>query len=299
VPDAAARMRAVVEGQVDLATDVPPDSVPDLKRRRGIQVLEAPGLREMFLGFDVAHAVSPHVQAPANPFRDRRVREAVSLAVDRQRLVQVVFKGHGDPATQVVPRSAFGFDPARPLPARDVARARALLAEAGYPQGFAVTLHHPSGVYVADDATASFVADALSEIGVRVTRQPLAKQPFFDALTRHEPALYLMTWNCLSNDSQEVLSFLLHSADPEHGYGTENAGGYANPALDRVIEQADQAMYPITRLELLRQAEDIALDDFAWVPLAVPSTIYALREPFRWVPRPDRRIAVEEIAIAR
>jgi peptide/nickel transport system substrate-binding protein len=236
--------------------------------------------------------------AAVNPFRDRRVRLAVRQAIDVAAINREVMGGLAEPATQFAAPRVFGFSPRIVAPAFDPERARALLTAAGYRAGFSVVLDAPSGLYPMDAAIAGRVAAALLPLGIRVRVELLDKQALFDKLGRRESSFYMLSWNCLTADMQEILDYLLHSPDPAHGYGGENAGGYSNPELDRLGEQAARTMNPVERGALLAQAVELAHQDTPWVPVYVQSIVYGLRTPFQWRPRPDKRIRVSDVTLA-
>jgi len=189
----------------------------------------------------------------------------------------------------------FGYDPAYPAPRPDLEEARRLLAEAGWGNGFSVVLDAPSGVYVEDARVAAFVAEALRPLGIAVRVQLLDKTTAFARQADRDTSFYLASWSCQSADMQEIFTYLLHTPDPARGFGSENAGGYSNPEVDRLAEQAAETMDPNERAILLRRAVRLALDDTPWVPLYIQTQVYALREPFRWQPRADRTIRVEDV----
>lgn len=297
LPEERERVRALLDGSVDLIADVGTDSAERLAASPRVRVLRVPGLRELFLAFDVRRERTPYVSAGANPFRDRRVRLAFLRAIDTGRMAREVLRGGGTEASQLAAPSVFGFDQGYQRPGYDLAEARRLMREAGWERGFEVTLDAPRNVYLEDARIAAFVAESLAGLRVRVTVNALDKPRLFEKLTRRDTSFYMLSWSCLSGDVQEVFDYLLHTPDPARGYGSDNAGAYGNPELDRLSETASGTMLSETRLELLQKAVAVAMDDVPWVPIYVQSYVYALREPFRWTPRQDKSIRVEEIAL--
>lgn len=296
IPGEEERVQALTSGRVDLIADVPPAAIGQLEKAPGVRVLRAVGLRETFLAFDLHRERTPYASPERNPFLDRRVREAFRHAIDSRVLVRDVLLGYGQPATQLASPGVFGFDPELEAPAIDVVGARRALAEAGYPDGFSVTLDAPQGAYPGDVAAAYKVAAALAQINVRVSVNTLPKAELFAKLDRGDTSFYMLSWNSLTADMQEIFLFLLRTPDAAAGWGVDNEGGYSNPEVDRVFLEAGETMSPALRLAKLKQGVRLAMADVPWVPLYVQDQVFGLREPFDWIPRSDRRIRVAEVS---
>jgi peptide/nickel transport system substrate-binding protein len=299
IPDERKRIAALIEGRADIVSDVPADLAKQIDEASDrYRILEVPGLADFHLGFDVQRAHTPYVPTPSNPFLDVRVRRAFRAAIDTQRLVREVLGGTGEPAIQLVAPHVFGFDPGLPRPTWDVAEARRLMSEAGYPQGFEVVLDAPAEAFYADKGVGPFVVDALAPIGVRVRLRLLPAKVLFEREARHDTSLFLDSWNCSSGDLQEVLDFELHTPDPERGYGSQNVGAYSNADLDRLAERAHHTMLGEERLAILRAAARLAYDDVPWVPLYMVRNRYGVARDVNWEPRPDRLVRALSISLA-
>ncbi len=295
IPDEKERLRMLVAGAADLITDVPPSGVAQLRSVSDLRLLRATGLRETFLVFDVSRQKTPYASPPRNPFLDKRVRQAFVHAVDRGRLVREVLLGFGQEATQFAAPGVFGFNPEiRPTPF-DPEAARRLLAEAGHPAGFSLTLDAPRGVHPGDADAAQRVAEDLRAVGVAVQLNLLPKEPMFDKLARRDISLCLATWNSLSGDMQEIYLNLLKTPRPGSGQGDDNAGGYSNPAVDAVFEEAGATSTPDVRLQRLKDGVALAIADVPWVPLFVQDQLYGIRAPYDWPARPDKRVRLSEV----
>jgi peptide/nickel transport system substrate-binding protein len=244
------------------------------------------------LGFDVSREETPFCPGIPNPFRRREVREAISLALDRAAIAR---RADVDavPASQLVPPAIFGFDPAAPPLPHDAARARALLAEAGYPDGFDVTLHR-SGF----GGAAAEVQAQLAAIGIRVTVEQLPGPAFFSALDGRELSFWLAADGCPTGDALEILVSSFHSPSAA-GAGVDNYGGYVNSALDREIEAARRELEPDRRLPLLRAALRTALADGSWVPLYFARDSLVVRRTIDFRPRADGLLRLADLRRAR
>jgi peptide/nickel transport system substrate-binding protein len=296
IPGDEERVQALTSGRVDMIADVPPSAIAQLGKAPGVRVLRAVGLRETFVAFDLRRERTPYASPPRNPFLDLRVRQAFQRAIDSRVLVRDVLLGFGQPATQLAAAGVFGFDPDIKAPAIDVVSARRLLVEAGYPEGFSVTLDAPLGAYPGDVASAYKVAAALAQINVRVSVNTLPKAELWAKLDRGDSSFYMLSWNSLTADMQEIFLFLLRTPDAARGWGADNEGGYSNPEVDRVFLEAGEIMAPTLRLAKLKEGVRLAMADVPWVPLYVQDQVFGLREPFDWVPRSDRRIRVAEVS---
>ncbi len=291
------RLRRLATGAADGITDVPPRGVAPLRNTAGLRVLRSSGLRETFLVFDVSRPKTPYASPPRNPFLDKRVRQAFVHAVDRGRLVREVLLGFGQEATQFAAPGVFGFNPEiRPTP-YDPEAARRLLAEAGHPSGFSLTLDAPRGVHPGDAEAAERVAEDLRAVGVALQLNLLSKEPMFDKLTRRDISLCRATWNSLSGDMQEIYLNLLKTPRPGSGQGEDNAGAYSNPAVDALFEASCATSTHEVRLSRLKDGVALASADVPWVPLYIQDQLYGIREPYDWPPRPDKRVRLSEVRV--
>lgn len=292
------RVEALLSGAVDLISDVPEEASRRTSAAPGCRLLKARSLRVVYLGFDVARKTTPYAPGRENPFRDRRVRLAIRAAIDPRQIGEILGAA-GEPATQLAAPGVFGHEDSHAAPIYDVPRAKGLLREAGLAGGFDVVLDALDGIYPGDAKVAAFVAESLSQVGVRVKPRVEDKATNFARLARRDTSIFLISWAALTGDVQEVLDYLLHTPDAVRGYGTDNSGGYSDATLDRMIEEAGQTMALKLRTKKLRAAVEAASGEAPLVPLYVPNNLYGIREPFRWAPRRDKIVQVAEIGVER
>lgn len=256
-------------------------------------VLRRSNLFVKYLGFDLSRDATPACSVRPNPFRNRLVRRAIHLAIDRHRLVAEL-SNYAVPALQPVPRFVFGFNPEIPEVADDKARARALLREAGLEGGFEVVLHARR---LLGDA-AMLVKEELKPVGIRVSVKLLPDAEFFAVLGRREASFWISRFACSSGDASDFLDEAVHSATEAH-LGTKNYGGYANPELDHAIEASAGIDRPDARRAALQQAMAIVMEELVWVPLYNDQDVYAVDRSLSWQPRSDSFIRAADIETPR
>jgi peptide/nickel transport system substrate-binding protein len=300
----AARIAALESGSVDLIDTVPPADLDRLERNPAIQLFRSPTMTLLYLGLDVDRARNPSVRGPrepgwlgrrrhvpmtTNPLKDARVREAISLAIDRELLIAKVLGGAGVSANQMVPRGAFGFNAAMPPLAHDPARARALLAEAGYADGFALTLHAPNNRYLNDSIVAQAIGAMLARIGLEMEIDAMPRNVFLPRATQREFGFFLYGFGSVTGESLIALRSVLGSFDPALGTGASNRGRYSNPEFDRLILAAQDAETDAELAHYLERAAAIAFGEFGIVPLYHQMATWASRPGLAFDARRDER----------
>jgi peptide/nickel transport system substrate-binding protein len=298
----AARTAALLSGDVQVI-DTP--SVTDLPQLRGdarVSVASVPGVRVIYLAPDFSReGESPHVLAndgrplPANPFRDRRVREALSLAIQRNALADRVMLNTAVPTGQWMPAGAYSHAPSVGVPEFDIARARRLLAEAGLGQGFRLVLHTPSDRYPNDSRLAQAVAQMWSRIGVQTTVEALPWSAYLPRGSRQEYSMALWGWGSPTFEAGYMLTNCFASFDRERNRGAYNYGRYANPDLDRAIFEAVEQMDAARRERLLVGAVEKAMADIPIIPLLMLENLWASRRGVVVEPRRDERTVAMDI----
>ena len=242
----ATRVAALLSGEVDFVQDVPAQDVARLKADKRLRVTEGPENRSIFLGLNVGAKELKYASVKGkNPLADKRVREAIHVAIDRDAIKRAVMRGLSNPSGIIAPPFVHGYEKAfAAYPKADVAKAKKLLAEAGYPSGFAITLHSPNDRYVNDEAISTAIAGFLGRIGIKTTvaARPIALHSA--AINAADTDFYLFGWGVPPFDSSYIFDFLVHTRGKD-GRGSTNATGYSNPELDAKIvaisSEADKA----------------------------------------------------------
>ncbi len=298
IADDTQRLEAFLNRDVNLIEYVPIGRVEDLKNRGQIEVLTGPSLYVWFLGFDVARDQTPYTDTPKNPFKDIRVRQAVYHAIDIDQLVQNTYQGFADTQTQLATKYLFGFNPAITRLPFDPDKARQLLTEAGYPNGFKVNIdvRHPRiGEYAKE------VVRQLKLVGieatVKVRRANVTSAEDRAKFETGDTSMYMTATSGKDGNVQTDLSIFLHSRTRDNKYGVENLGSYSNPKIDRLVEKSAAELDENKRLGFMQEAMGIAMvDDVSMVPLNTDGQIYALYQGISWIPRPDSQIRAYEIS---
>jgi peptide/nickel transport system substrate-binding protein len=300
----ASRVAALRAGDVQLIDQVPTDEVAGLQRDANLAVFSTPGVRNIYLYVDQARERTPGVTDTAgnaidNPLRDVRVRRALSLAINRDGIVRAVMNGQAVASGQLLPAGVVGHDPAlRPDPF-DPERARRLLAEAGFPNGFQITLAGPTDRYVNDERVLQAIAQGWTRAGLRVRLEAQPSTTFFNRAARGEFSVGLLGWGTGTGEPDSPLQSLIATNEPRRGWGAVNRSGYSNPRLDELLGQALQTLDVAAREPLYRQATRIAMEELAIIPLHHQVNIWATRRGFAYNARNDERTMATELRPAR
>ncbi len=279
------RVAALKSGDVDVMDRVPTTDIKGLNKDPKVVISSGTGNRPFYLWLDSRRDLSPFVWnndgSPAwpNPLRDWRVRKALSLAINRQGIVDRVFEGSARVGTQLLPEGFYGYNTDLKPEPYDPGRAKKLLAEAGYPDGFKVTLHSSSGGYLNDVGVAEAVAQMFVQIGVKTKVVLNPKQVFFSKITgKMNNSLAIRTYSVASGEPSIQLKAVVHTGPLK---GTEfccQPTGMSNPRTDALIEKALTTIDKNKREQLFKDAIGVAVNDVGIAPLYF--------EVYTWVSRP-------------
>jgi peptide/nickel transport system substrate-binding protein len=286
-PSPPARVAGLLANDTTLINDVPPSDVARLRNDPNIRVTAELGSRVHFITMDQARDNSPFITDKSghplttNPLKDVRVRRALSLAIDRAALVERLSAGQGLPAAQMMPASIFGSLPDQSLIATDPAAARTLLEAAGWPNGFAITIHT-----TADDrsAIAQAVAQMLVRIGVTARVETLPQQIMSTRSFRGELSMGLETFSLSTDEIWTMMRGYMTTSDLVHAVGQSNSGRYSSPAFDALFERARVTLEDAKREAILQRASQQIAQDVAIIPLFYPYLIWATRAPCAYQP---------------
>jgi peptide/nickel transport system substrate-binding protein len=296
VADNAARIATLRAGEADIIDQVPTSDVAELKANPKLTVIALPGQRLIYLAPDASRMVTPFVTDQAgkplevNPLRDPRVRRALSLAINREGLKDHIMDGYAAPTGQLMPRGLSGYEPAIPVDPYDPDHAKKLLADAGYPAGFGLTLHGPNNRYINDARLAEAIAQMWTRIGVKTEVEVMPAATFFSRALRAEFTIRLTGWMSDTGEASSDLTELVASSDPDKGRGAVfMPDKYANPKVDTIIEQALATIDQDKRESLYREAERLAMPDMPIIPLHHQMNIWAVRKGLTFHARMQER----------
>ncbi len=291
-----ARTAAILAGDVDVIDQVPSTDLERLKRDQRLSVPEIQGVRLIYLMADFSRTgATPFATDNAgkpfdrNPFQDLRVRRALSMAIQREALAERVMEGTAQATGQWLPPGTFGYNPAVRPPAYDPAGARALLAEAGFPQGFRLTLHSPNDRYPNDARTAQAIAQMWTRIGVQTQVEALPWASFSVRSNRQEFSMRLAGWGSTTGEASYMMVNVLGTHDRDRRTGASNPGRYSNPELDALAARAAATLDDKAREALLQEGVKLAMDDLGIIPLYQLVNSWAVRKGLRYEPRMDER----------
>ena len=294
----ATRTAALLSGQIDFVLDPPPQDLARLEATRETKVVRGPENRIVFLGFDQSRDELLYSNVKGrNPFKDARVRRAVYQAVDIEALRTRTMRGSALPTGGMTPSILPSSPEIEQRLPHDPAKAKQLLADAGYPSGFEVTLDCPNNRYVNDEEICIAVAAMLTRVGIvtKVTAMPRAT--YFPKLEKHDTSFFMLGWGGAITDAQTTLSPVLRSPDEKTGNGGFNYGRYLNPRLDALIDAAAVEMNPDRRRQVVWDALKEHNAQVHHVPLHRQMIPWAMRSNVTVVHRPDNAPNLESVRI--
>ncbi|QCK87349.1 ABC transporter substrate-binding protein [Phreatobacter aquaticus] len=305
IPNDAARVAQLRAGQLDLITRVPASDVPTLRRDSRLTLQTVDTVYVFNLEMDVRErpnglTAKDGSALPANPLRDLRVRQAIDLAIDRPTLAEVAMEGLGKPVNQLVTSTIFGYNTALPAQRHDPAEAKRLLAAAGYPNGFRIPFAFTNDRLPGDRDVGTAIAQMLAAVGIEAQPNGMPAAVFFPARTRGELSMSMSGWGTLTGEAHYTLSSLAHSNDRERRMGAFNVLGYANPQVDKLLQDAAIEMDEAKRRKLLEDANALVDADKQRLPIVAVSSAWAMNKAkVTLSPRVDEDTLAMDIRPAR
>jgi len=293
------RMAALLSGNLDFVLDPPVQDVEKLKQNKAVRVYDGRENRIIFLGMDQARDELLYSNVKGkNPFKDRRVREAMYRLIDVDAINKAVMRGLSVPTAINLPNPTRAGIP-REMDKRyphDVAAARKLLADAGYPNGFEVTLDCPNNRYINDEKLCQAVAAMLAQIDVKVKLNAMPRTTYFSKIQKHDTSFYMLGWGVPTFDSLYALQSLMRTVG-QGGDGNYNLGKYSNPKVDAAIDAMKTEMDLAKRRGLAKEALSIHMNDVGHIPLHHQVIPWAMRSNVTAVHRADNRMHAKWVTI--
>lgn len=267
IQSAATRVAALLSGEIDFLLDPPVQDLARLEQASNLTVRQAPQNRTIFLGMDQgADELRTSNVKGKNPFADVRVREALNLAIDRTAIQRVVMRGQSVPAGMIAPPFVNGYTKALDkVPAADKAKAKELLADAGYPNGFSATLQCPNDRYINDEAICQAAVGMFNQIGLNISLESKTKSIHFQDLQNGELDFYMLGWGVPTMDSHYVFHYLVESRTEEGG--AWNHANFSNAEVDAKIKALPSETDLAKRDQLIADVWEVVQDEVVYLPL--------------------------------
>ncbi len=302
IAKASERVAALVSGNMDIVMPVPPESLPSLENAADVRIMNAPEARVIFIGMDQhrKELLFSSVKGK-NPFKDKRVRSAMGLAIDVQDINRRAMNGAGQAVGTIIADRINGYDPAFGAPyTSNVDQARKLLTDAGYPDGFSVRLACPEGLYADDTRVCAAIVQMLARIGIRVdvaVRDNM--MPPARGLPRAVPddSMYLLSWAPRNQDAAGALFALVSCRDSAAGAGWLNLGGYCNREIDALTARIEAEPDLARRNIMIKEAFAMLRNDYGYLPLLQPPMSWGVRKDIRLTQRANNVLDVRSIVM--
>ncbi len=291
IPSDPSRTAALLSGELDAIEHVPSADIKNINKNNKLRVIQTTSWRTILLHLDQYRAQPPGVTdaygkpLAKNPFMDLRVRRAMSKAINRSAIAERVMEGLAVPAANIVSPGVFGHNAALKPEPYDPEGAKKLLAAAGYPDGFRVTLAGPNNRYINDEQVLQTVAQLLTRVGIITRVEAAPMSAFLGRVRKEETGFALLGWGSFAADL--ALRSLVATPNPEKGWGAWNWGRYSNLKIDALMEQALGSVDRGKREILARDANTLAMNDLAVIPLHHQVVSWAMRVDLNYTPRTD------------
>ncbi len=297
IQNPATAVAALLSGDVDFINPVPIQDAARLEQIPGVDVIQGIEARVIMLGMPhQAETLKYGDTGEANPFLDVRVRQAVGHAVNVDAILQTIMRGSAEPASQLVSPAMRGYSP--DLAARpdfNVDTAKALLTDAGYPDGFSFGLKCPNDRYLNDEAVCQAVVSMLAQVGLTAELDAMPVQNYWPELREDNFDMYLLGWSPGTFDAEHPIRFLAHT--PVDNLGTWNFGDYSNARIDELLPMIQSELDEAKRQAMLDEATGILQQEAAYVPMYVQPLVWGVRNNVELTQRPDNFFILRWVTI--
>ncbi|WP_138470886.1 ABC transporter substrate-binding protein [Poseidonocella sp. HB161398] len=301
VPDDGGRLASLLAGDLDLIETLPAEGVARVEQNADLKVIRGQSTRLVFLGMDVARDESPFVTAKdgsplgSNPFKDERVRRALLMAMNREAIVDRVMQKNGTVADQFVAEGFFGHSDLVEKVGYDPEGAKALLAEAGYPDGFALTIHGPSGRYVNDSEVLQAAGQMLTRIGIDTKVEVLPWSVYSGKYSKGDYSLFLGSWGVNTGEVSNPALAVVAGRDAEKGTGRYNGGGIDVPEINALLDEATSTLAEDAREPLLQKVSELTFNHVWLLPMHYENVVMGAKSSIEFAPRGDKYTLAYEV----
>ncbi|MEM6944604.1 MAG: ABC transporter substrate-binding protein [Pseudomonadota bacterium] len=287
IQNAATRIAALLSGEVDFIQDVPVQDLGRVEAAEGLVVRTAPQNRVIFFGMNQgADDIATDNVDGRNPLKDAKVRKAMNMAINREAIQKVVMRGQSRPAGVIMPPFVNGWNQELDdVTASNVAEAKALMAEAGYRDGFSITLNCPNDRYINDEAICQAVVGMMGQIGIAVGLDAKPKAQHFPLITQGETDFYLLGWGVPTFDSEYIFNFLVHTRGDERG--SWNGTGYSNADVDAMIQTLSSETDLEKRNATIAEIWDQVQEDILYLPVHHQVLNWGMKDAIQFDVQPE------------
>ena len=287
IQNAATRVAALLSGEVDFIQDVPVQDLERVDSADGLKVVNAPQNRTIFFGMNVGDEdlATDNVDGK-NPFADPMVRKAINTALNRAAIQQVVMRGQSDPTGIIIPPFVNGWtEELAKVPEGSMEDAKAMLEEAGYGDGFEITLNCPNDRYINDEAICQAFVGMLAQIGIRANLVAQTKANHFPLIQNRETDFYMLGWGVPTFDSEYVFNFLVHSQTDDRG--SWNGARYSNPEIDEKIKSLASEVDEDARNQTIAEIWQTLQDETIYIPVHNQVLNWGMNETIEFPVQPE------------
>ncbi|TPW30214.1 ABC transporter substrate-binding protein [Pararhizobium mangrovi] len=282
IPNPSTRVSALISGEVDMIDGVPPQDASRIEKADGLHIASTPDLRTVYLQPDVARDTLVYGGGvKGNPFKNPKVREAMKLAIDTGAIQKRIMRGYSTPVGLPIANEVNGSTAQLDAPNKpDLDKAKALMKEAGYADGFDVTLDCTNDRFINDQATCLAIGSFLSRIDIRVTPRIQTTARWAQQINPpgYDTSFAMLSYSPYTYDAHQFLSGLAKTRDPKTGAGVFNIGGYSNKEVDRLTDEIGAETDTKKRTELLHKALGILKKSNAYIPIHQLQILWGVRD---------------------
>lgn len=294
----ATRVSALISGEVNFLQDVPPQDIAKLEQNPDLRVVRGPENRTIFFGVNMGADKLTYGEARGNPFADKRVRHAMNMAIDREVIGKAIMRGESIPLGTIAPPFINGYtEEMGKLPPVDIEKAKQLMSEAGYGDGFSVTLNCTNDSFVNDERICQALVGMMAKIGIKVHLDVQPAGVVFPMVGNGNTDFYLMGWGASTFDSQYIFDNLVHSRS--EGRGAWSSVNFNNAEIDAKIATLGSEADIEKRNATIAEIWEVVQDESFYLPIHAQMLARAAHKNIRITPNLSNSVFVKTISVEK